>query len=308
MKQITNAYLSRGRNAEHFTFHDNVLAAFTADIAAELKIESLHERYSDLFRKEDEIYMYNSTEDLTKEVKEKDKVRDSYFSYLKAEVSANLICPVAERKAAAEKLNQAIKPYRDANYRPLRENTGLIRNLVSDLQSEAMAPYLATLALADIVEQLRKSNEDFNAVAKERASTRLLRDSSEKMKNVRPLVDGAYMAVVNTVNILYAANEMMHHDEKMAKTLGGLIDMINCEVNEFQRALAQRGAGRKADITGDGTQSKPGTGGGTPDDGTGTGGTGSGGTESPGTGGSGSEGTGGDQGGDDSGGGGSDFD
>lgn len=280
MNQVINANLAKGRNAEHFTFHDNVLAAFTEEMAAELKIGPLRANYAALFRKEDQIYKYNSTEELTKVVKETDKVRDDLFSYLKQVVDANLICPAAAKKAAAEKLALVIKPYRDAGYRPYRENTGLIRNLLGDLQPGDRAASLEVLGLTETVELLKKANDDFNAVSTERADDRLVRDTSEKMRQIRPQVDEAYRAVTEAVNSLYSANELVFHDEGQAQTLGRLIAVINREVNEFQRGLAQRGAGKKADIasggtpggSGSGEGDTPGTGGGTP--GTGGGNTG----------------------------------
>lgn len=300
MKSIKTAKLAKGRNAEHCAFHDKVLEAFTAEIAAELKIEAQREAYAALYAKEDEIFKYCSTEVLTKEVKEKDNVRDTIFTHLKLVVEAYTFSPFAEERAAAETLSYAIKTYRDTNYKAYREETILIKNAINGLRAEGCAASLETLGLTGVVDELEKANNEFDAVSTERADDRLVRDTSEKMAQIRPKVDEAYRTMVDTINSLYNVNELVTHDEKAAQTLGALIDKINREVNEFQRGLSQRGAGKKSDVSGSDAPA-PGTGEG--EGGSGTPGTGDSGSGTPGTGGEDSGNTGG---GDDTGG--ADFD
>ena len=57
-------------------------------------------------------------------------------------MDSNLYCPVATKKAAAEKLAYVMKPYRSANSKAFSENTAQVTNLVADFQSEANAGYV----------------------------------------------------------------------------------------------------------------------------------------------------------------------
>lgn len=248
MKKIQTVNLARGRNAEHYTYHDNVVSILSEEIAAELKIGQLRATYAALFEREEAAFKHNSAEEHTKEVADKDKERDNLFCHLKLVAEAFKTSPVPEKKAAGDKLSYAIRPYRDANRKAYRENTALIKNLLIDLGAADCITALTTLGMTDVVEMLRKANEEFAAMSAERTDTRLVRDTTESMEQTRPLVDAAYQAVADAVNSLYSANELMMHDEAMGRTLATLIDKINGEVNEFQRALAQRGAGKKADL------------------------------------------------------------
>lgn len=268
MRKIKNVNLTKGRNAEHYTFNDNVLSVFTEEMAAGVKLGQQRAAYAALFAKEEAIFKYRGKEESTEKVAEQDRVRDSIFLHLKQVVEAFKTSPVPEKKAAGEKLSYTIRPYRDANVKAYRENTALIKNLLADLKASDCVGALATLGLADVVELLGKANEEFVALSAERTDTRLVRDSTETMSEIRPQVDAAYQAVADAVNSLYSANELVLHDEAMGRTLAALIDKVNGEVNEFQRALAQRGAGKKADLPAgggddsgqDGGEEKPGSG------------------------------------------------
>lgn len=99
------------------------MSIVTVEVATAQKIEGLRSEYAALFDKENTAFIQNRAYESTKEVEAKDRVRDELFLYIKQTVDSNLYCPVANKKAAAEKLSFAMKPYRSANSKAFAENT-----------------------------------------------------------------------------------------------------------------------------------------------------------------------------------------
>lgn len=111
MKEILNSNLNHARNAEHFQFHTDVLSILTVEVAQAQNIGALREIYANLFKDEDTAFIQNQAYESTKEVEEKDKIRDDLFLYIKQTIESDLRCPLADKKAAAVKLEFALTPY-----------------------------------------------------------------------------------------------------------------------------------------------------------------------------------------------------
>lgn len=259
MKEILKANLNNARNAEHYQFHSDVLSIVTVEVATAQKIEGLRSEYAALFDKENTAFIQNRAYESTKEVEAKDRVRDELFLYIKQTVDSNLYCPVATKKAAAEKLSFAMKPYRSANSKAFAENTAQVTNLVADFQSETYAEYVELLGLTDAVAQLQIANNEFNAIYMGRSGEKLVRASTENMKSIRPKVDTAYRSLASAINALYQVNSLITRSESTETELGSLIDGINGLIVQLHQTLSLRGAGSTSDVNTDDTVS-PGSG------------------------------------------------
>lgn len=255
MKEILKANLNNARNAEHYQFHSDVLSIVTEEVAAAQKIESLRSEYVALFEKENAAFIQNRAYESTKDVEAKDRERDDLFLYIKQTVDSNLYCPVANKKAAAEKLSFAMKPYRSANTKAFAENTAQVTNLVQDLQSEAYAGYVELLGLTEAVAQLQVANNEFNAIYMGRSGEKLVRASNENMKSIRPKVDTAYRSLASAINALYQVNFLITRSATTEAELGGLIDGVNALIIQLHQTLSLRGAGSTADVNTDDTVS-----------------------------------------------------
>ena len=255
MKEILKANLNNARNAEHYQFHSDVLSIVTVEVATAQKIEGLRSEYAALFDKENTAFIQNRAYESTKEVEAKDRVRDELFLYIKQTVDSNLYCPVANKKAAAEKLSFAMKPYRSANSKAFAENTAQVTNLVADFQSETYAEYVELLGLTDAVEQLKTANNEFNAIYMGRSGEKLVRASTENMKSIRPKVDTAYRSLASAINALYQVNSLVTRSESTEAELGSLIDSVNGLIVQLHQTLSIRGAGSTSDVNTDDTVS-----------------------------------------------------
>ncbi len=248
MKEILKVNLNNARNAEHYQFHSDVLSIVTAEVATAQKIDGLRSDYVALFDKENAAFIQNRAYESTKEIEAKDRERDDLFLYIKQTVDSNLHCPVATKKAAAEKLAFAMKPYRSANSKAFAENTAQVTNLVLDLQSEAYAGYVQLLGLTEAVAQLQTANEAFNAVYMGRSGEKLVRASSETMKSIRPKVDAAYRTLASAINALYQVNFLVTRSANTETELGGVIDGVNALIVQLHQTLSLRGAGSAVEV------------------------------------------------------------
>lgn len=248
MKEILKANLNNARNAEHYQFHSDVLSIVTAEVATAQKIDSLRSDYVALFDKENAAFIQNRAYESTKEIEAKDRERDDLFLYIKQTVDSNLHCPVATKKAAAEKLAFAMKPYRSANSKAFAENTAQVTNLVLDLQSEAYAGYVELLGLTEAVAQLQAANDEFNAIYMGRSGEKLVRASSETMKSIRPKVDAAYRTLASAINALYQVNFLVTRSANTETELGGVIDGVNALIVQLHQTLSLRGAGSAVEV------------------------------------------------------------
>lgn len=258
MKEILKSNLNNARNAEHFQFHADVLNVLTAEVAQVQNVGSLRETYASLFAQEDAAFIQNQAYEATKEIEDKDRVRDDLFLYAKQTIDSNLLCPLPAKKAAAEKLTFALRPYRSASSRPYAENTAQISNFVGDMQSTEYAPHVATLGLTEAIQQLGEANDTFNSVYSGRSGEKLTRASNDNMKAIRPKVDNAYRTLASAINALYQVNELVTRAPATAESLGKVIDGVNALVIQLQQTLSHRGAGSKPGAPG-GDPENPGT-------------------------------------------------
>lgn len=245
MKEIQKSNLNNARNAEHFQFHADVLNVLKAEVAEAQHIGQLRQTYASLFADEDTAFIQNQAYEATKEIENKDKVRDDLFLYIKQTIDSNLRCPLADKKDAAGNLSFALNPYRSANSRPYAENTAQITNLTCDMQSAAYTAYVSKLGLTEAIAELQTANDDFNVAYSSRSSEKLTRVSIDNMKAIRPKVDDAYRAVVSAINVLYLVNELVTRTPVVSKSLGSIIDKINTLVKQLQQTLSRRSAGSK---------------------------------------------------------------
>lgn len=259
MKEIQKSNLNNARNAEHFQFHADVLNVLKPEVAEAQHIGELRQTYASLFADEDAAFIQNQAYEATKEIEDKDKVRDDLFLYIKQTIESNLRCPLADKKDAAGKLSFALNPYRSANSRPYAENTAQITNFTSDMQSAAYTAYVSKLGLTEAIAELQTANDAFNAAYSGRSSEKLTRVSIDNMKAIRPKVDDAYRAVVSAINALYQVNELVARNAATSTALGTIIDGINALVIQLQQTLSHRGAGTKPVAPG-GVPETPGSG------------------------------------------------
>ena len=254
VKQIASAQkiLNRARNDEHADFHRKVTRAATEEIAEAQHFGPQRTNYVGKYGVEDEVFKTNTGYASTEDIQAKDQVRDEIFIFLKNAIDNASRYPVAEKREAAKVLSYAIRPYRSANVKTYTGNTAEIYDLIQTLRKEENAQALTTLGLDEVVTELEKANQDFEAVFDVRSDEKRSRKVQTNMKTIRPEVDAAFGEMVTVINVLYYANELVAKDEEIRATLGALIDKINSYIVELDEVVSRRTGGSTTELPDEG--------------------------------------------------------
>lgn len=245
------------RNGEHFQFNQDVVDDVPQETADTYHFGTQRAAYEVVFKMEDVVYKQNQGYALTADITSLNDKRKNLFLFLKGVIDANIYCPTESKQQAATVLKYAIKPYRSANVKSYSEMTAELGNLVRSLKEEHYAPLVTELGLDDIVTQLETINTEFNAIFKERSDKKRDRKGLQSMTSVRQDVDKAFLEMINAINVIYQANEMIQKDEETRTALGGVIDKINSLIIEINEKLARRGRMAKIDVPTDPDTPKP---------------------------------------------------
>ena len=248
MKEITEVYMARGRNAEHFQLHAAILTAVTEAFTSKYKINAVREKYAALFKSEDDIYLQNQAFVNTKEMEAEDKVCDTHFSTVKSTVAAYKKWPVEGKRVASEKLAFALNPFKDANGKPWAEDRSMITNCLQVLRSDDYKAYVTELGLDEILVLLEASNNKCNDLMSAQLEEKRSREASDNLKKIRPEVDAAFELLRKAINAIYLMNELVDQNAATEQEVGAVIDSVNKYLLGYSATLSRRKAGSKADV------------------------------------------------------------
>ena len=249
MKQIPKInYLTQARNAEHYSLYLQTLKIITVDFATKYKLTALRDAFAAAFDGEDDAYLQSRSFADTKEIDEKDAVRDKRFRFIFLTTESKELSLVEAEAKAAEKVAFAIAPYAGAASKPFAENTAMVEDMVKKLQSAEYTSYMQTLGLADAVVALKAANDDFVAAFSRRADEKRIRSVSDNLKKLRPVTDEAARKLFDAINALYLVNELVDKDQAKETAIGTVIDAVNAEIVQFSETLSRRGVGKKAKV------------------------------------------------------------
>ena len=240
MKEIIKINLNNARNGEHYQYHNDVLATINEEFAIQYQLLPLRTTYTALFTEEDNAYKQNQAYAKTKEIEECDRKRDDLFVFVRQTIDSGLYHPVPEKRAAAERLLFALKPYRMANQQPFAENTALVTNMTQDMLGKDYIDDVRLLDLEGPIKLLDEANNEFNTLYGKRSDEKLERYERDNMKAIRPKVDEAFRALTGGIGALYQVNELITHDLVKAEELGGVIDRVNALSRQLQETIARR--------------------------------------------------------------------
>ena len=181
----------KARNAEHYNLYLQTLKIITVDFATKYKLTALRDALAAAFDGEDEAYLQSRSFADTKEIDEKDAVRDKRFRFIFLTTESKELSLVEAEAKAAEKVAFAIAPYTGAASKPFAENTAMVEDMVKKLQSAEYTSYMQRLGLTDAVVALKTANDDFVAAFSRRADEKRIRSVSDNLKKLRPVTDEA---------------------------------------------------------------------------------------------------------------------
>lgn len=229
IKEIASIGLSRMNNGAHFTFVDNILDRAKTDTAIQANetAVTLVNAFQKAVEAEDELLTVSRKSLLTDDIEDVDNERDILYVSFKKAVKSFLDIPLPEMAAAAKVLNQSIKDYNIDIKDQLDKETGLLKNLISDLEGK-YSEQVSTLSLTPIVTKLKDANERVNTLIKQRSDERTT-ISVGALRKARSATDDAYYELVRMVNAL----AVVFGDKDYAT----FIDYVNVEITRYKREV-----------------------------------------------------------------------
>ncbi len=227
MTKIGEIYLGRMNNAAHFLFVTDVLARAEANEAMVAKVATQVNNLKTALAKEDECFKLSTKSLTTDEITKADAERDALYRSYRNTVASFLKLPVENMAKAAKVLNQHIKDYGISPRMQLDRETGLLKNLITDLEGKYKAE-VELLSLTSMVALLKDANERLCTLTDERTDERMATVVGA-LKAARAATDEAYRALVDMVNAL----ALVEGDTVYAD----FITYVNTEITHYKREV-----------------------------------------------------------------------
>lgn len=227
---IKTISLTSLQNMEHYQFAGHVLA-----MCEEANIEKLNPLIAPLqkaFNDEDKALNLPRQEEGTKELEELDRERDTAYRSLQLLIDLHLHSDDADMRRSAERLSEVMNRYPklvSANY---DKESGMVKNLVTDLSANTMDAHVAKLAAKPYITRLDVANDSFDRLYRSRLKGAIPSGAFD-IKALRAATDKALNAVVRRMDSL---DDLAPDTLKLPE----LIKQYNALVDKRRKTLAHR--------------------------------------------------------------------
>lgn len=216
MVEIKRLRAERLTNGAHFIFISDILRYAENDTVVKTKVAAEIKALKDALKGEDEMLSVSQKDLNTDTIKEYDRRRGRLYGVVRDTIRANLNHPDSETATSAKQLNQRLKDYRIDPEMQLDRETGMLINLIEDLEAE-YAPAVAKLNLGVVVAELKSANDKLEGLIKVRLEARanLVKGG---LRDARQLADGVYRKLTEKVNALMVvegAEKYVDYADKM---------------------------------------------------------------------------------------------
>lgn len=239
MKEISTISLERMNNGAHFLYVNNILTRAEADPKVKTKAAAQVAALKAAVTQEDEDLKISQKSLLTDDIAKADAERDALYSGYKKAVAGFLNLPVEAMAQAAKVLNQHIKDYAIDPKMQLDRETGLLINLITDLEGKYKSEVEA-LSLTPFVTNLKAANERVRTLTASRTDEKM-GTTVGALKTSRKVSDDAYRMLVKMVNALALVEGETDYVP--------FIDYVNAEIVHYKREVLGQKA-TAADTTG----------------------------------------------------------
>ena len=249
MKQIEPIKLGIMSNGSHFLFITDTVGLATADAKVKTKVTAELTALQTALKAEDDALALSKANLLSKEIKAVDAERDKHYKALRKAIKFFLNHPDAELVKAAARLEQLLKDYNINPAMQLDRETGLLLNLISNLETKSAADVTA-LALTPVVQAMKQANDKLREVTRARANDRAVQIVGQ-LKQAQHASDEAYRTLVQKVNALAVVEGEADYADFISK--------MNEQVKHYKQEALPK-AKKKGDGKQPGDGGKPGEG------------------------------------------------
>ena len=260
MKHIEPISLEHMNNGSHFLFITDTVGLATADAKVKTKVTAELTALQMALKAEDDALALSKANLLSKEIKAIDAERDKHYKALRKAITFFLNHPDAEQVKAAVRLERLLKDYNIDPKMQLDRETGLLLNLISDLETKSAADVTA-LALTPVVQAMKQANDKLREVTRARANDRAVQIVGQ-LKQAQHASAEAYRTLIQKVNALAVVEGEADYADFISK--------MNEQVKHYKqevlpKAKKKDGGKQPGDGGKPGEGKKPGDGGKKPD-------------------------------------------
>ena len=249
MKQIEPIKLGIMSNGSHFLFITDTVGLATADAKVKTKVTAELTALQTALKAEDDALALSKANLLSGEIKTLDAERDKHYKALRKAIKFFLSHPDAELVRAATRLERLLKDYNIDPKMQLDRETGLLLNLISDLETKSAADVTA-LALTPVVQAMKQANDKLREVTRARANDRAVQIVGQ-LKQAQHASDAAYRTLMRKVNALAVVEGEADYADFISK--------MNEQVKHYKQEVLPK-AKKKGDGKQPGDGGKPGEG------------------------------------------------
>ena len=249
MKHIEPISLEHMSNGSHFLFITDAVGLATADAKVKTKVTTELTALQTALKAEDDALALSKANLLSGEIKTLDTERDKHYKALRKAIKFFLSHPDAEQVKAAQRLERLLKDYNIDPKMQLDRETGLLLNLIGDLETKSAADVTA-LALTPVVQAMKQANDKLREVTRARANDRAVQIVGQ-LKQAQHASDEAYRTLVQKVNALAVVEGEADYADFISK--------MNEQVKHYKQEVLPK-AKKKDDGKQPGDGGKPGEG------------------------------------------------
>jgi hypothetical protein len=239
--KIKRIRLKELRNEEWFNFFSEFKTFVEQTTPGVLDIDTLFAAFLTLYGKADdllEIIRKSAYADL---VVGKDAERDNAYRGISETAYAAKRHYDPVKRAAAERLTVLLDHYGNVAGRPYNEETATIYNFIQDVRSK-YANDVMTLDLAGWIDELDRTNSEFEKAILDRNREYAAGDSELNMFEIRKKTDRAYLDVVERIEAL---SIVRGNDTALTE----FIRTLNANIERYILSIQRRSGGKQEAIS-----------------------------------------------------------
>jgi len=176
----------------------------------------------------------------TENIVAEDEKRDRTWRALRGIINAQLLHYEDYNVSLAKKVDAILTTYGDPTRLPYTEETGVLKNLVSDLEKMVEDRFQKTLGIDGLIKELKRANNWFTTMLTNREGEKAFRESGIS-KDCRQAADNAYRKMTEALNAI----AFLQEDKKEVQSAIDLLNHIIDQENAVMKARATRRAKKK---------------------------------------------------------------
>lgn len=235
--KITGSGCSWFKLALHAAFHARIHQKLEAveDKTVINLTEADIEEYGESIEAENDLSRNPRRSSKTEEKSDIDEQRDSLVSFAQNQVTNGKNAPVEKMRTASKTLAPVMDAYKGIQKEADNAETQLIRGMIKDLRKEEYATHVTALGLDEVIDELERVNNEFDALQAERTDVKVKKGEVPGSREQRAWTDDMFQqicAIVFAAQLTCTDAEKLKVIEQLIRDFNGIIDEFRTSYNK----------------------------------------------------------------------------